>query len=90
MISLSCGESSFSFFYPFVLSFIQHSSFVFASSRVLNEFILKNPNLESKKDQRELQVFFLFRLLLDNGILSSSGVFDLLPKCLLFCVGCDP
>ena len=25
-------------------------------SRVLNEFILKNPNLESKKDQRELQV----------------------------------
>ncbi len=25
---------------------------------VLNEFILKNPTLESKKDQRELQVTF--------------------------------
>lgn len=30
------------------------------SSRVLNEFILKNPNLESKKDQRELQVISLW------------------------------
>lgn len=77
MISVICGESSFSFFYPFVLSFIQHSSFVFASSRVLNEFILKNPNLESKKDQRELQVFFLFSLLLGNGILSRPGFFFL-------------
>lgn len=40
----------------YYLSHLTHSPL---SSRVLNEFILKNPNLESKKDQRELQVITL-------------------------------
>lgn len=39
----------------FLYRFIKLSICLF-SFRVLNEFILKNPNLESKKDQRELQV----------------------------------
>uniref|UniRef100_A0A3Q3L0K3 DOP1 leucine zipper like protein A n=1 Tax=Mastacembelus armatus TaxID=205130 RepID=A0A3Q3L0K3_9TELE len=39
---LSLEVSMLQFFYAYV-------------QRVLNEFILKNPNLESKKDQRELQ-----------------------------------
>lgn len=42
---------------PHINSLSQHSyPSVFLFPRVLNEFILKNPNLESKKDQRELQV----------------------------------
>lgn len=38
------------------LPYLTWLSLSFIFSRVLNEFILKNPNLESKKDQRELQV----------------------------------
>lgn len=69
----------FLFFFLTFCSFIYLTqSAVFASFRVLNEFILKNPNLESKKDQRELQVFFSLNLFLDNGILSHLGFFDLL------------
>lgn len=52
-----CGEYTF-------LNLLFFSSLLFVQllvfSRVLNEFILKNPNLESKKDQRELQVIMLF------------------------------
>lgn len=49
----------------------------FLFSSVLNEFILKNPNLESKKDQRELQViispYFTFNPLL-SLIYSHTGL----------------
>lgn len=40
--------------------YVSHLTHSPLSSRVLNEFILKNPNLESKKDQRELQVISLW------------------------------
>lgn len=46
---------------------------MFFFSRVLNEFILKNPNLENKKDQRELQVGTAARsvvLIVDNNVTS--------------------
>lgn len=47
------------------------SGFLFI--RVLNEFILKNPNLESKKDQRELQVITAASLSLSSKN-NGSGV----------------
>lgn len=43
-----------------------YGSFFFLFSSVLNEFILKNPNLESKKDQRELQVIEVDRSTLSH------------------------
>lgn len=51
-----CREYLFHDIFPH--RFIKLSICLF-SFRVLNEFILKNPNLESKKDQRELQVITL-------------------------------
>lgn len=57
--------------------------FLVAFSRVLNEFILKNPNLESKKDQRELQVITAATLSAIHLSIVSIKVFHFLLKNIL-------
>lgn len=54
---LVCRE--YTFFHIIFFRLLNTFSPLTVFSRVLNEFILKNPNLESKKDQRELQVIIL-------------------------------